>query len=732
MSSKSGNVVNNAEPRANGIAFQGSIYGTAIPIAYGRARMPGNMIWYGDFRSIAHTTSQDVGGKGGGGNTVVSTTYTYTASFCFGLCEGPIVGIDGIWSNKEYKADPANLSEVVTPSAAWNEPHIISGSHQVTVAHGAQWTSHISCVAIDGEVMTPLTLGTDFVVNGGTYYFATEFSNIQVQISYNYNAINSSSSVVTVFNGAFDQCQWTYLVTNHPEQALNYPGIAYAASMDWQLGSGTALPNLNFDVIGQLSFDAANGIYDAHPKDVIIDLLTNTRYGLGFPVANLGDWTQYHRYCTASGLFLSPVYAAQEETSAIIARLMKITNSEVYFSEGVLKVTPLGDALVTGNGVTFTPNLTPVYELTEDDFIVSGLEDPVTVTRKPSVDVYNHVKVEFLNASNQFNTEVAEAKDMVSIDLFGLRSMDSIKFHEIKSAAVARMVAQNILQRTQYVRNSYGFKLGWRHCLLEPTDLVTLTDAGTGLDKTPVRILSIEEDEIGLLTVEAEDAPFGVFSTATYLHQTVGGYVADFNKPSGAINTPVVFDAPIELTPGLREIWVAISGGENYGGCQVWLSSDGSNYKKIGEIVSPSRHGFLTETMASGSDPDITHTCKIDLSESGGTLTSGTIADADNRATLAWVDGEFIAYSTATLTGSHQYTLDSYLRRGLYGSTIKTHPSQSRFVRCDGTIFRYAYDPALVGKTIYMKFPAFNQFGGGGQSLADAAEYSFRVGESAA
>ena len=68
-----------------------------------------------------------------------------------------------------------------------------------------------------------------------------------------------------------------------------------------------------------------------------------------------------------------------------------------------------------------------------------------------------------------------------------------------------------------------------------------------------------------------------------------------------------------------------------------------------------------------------------------------------------------------------------WLRRGLYGTPIKAHPSQSPFVRCDGAIFRYAYDPALIGKTIFMKFPAFNQFGGGGQSLADAAEYVFRI-----
>ena len=192
MSGKDGKVINNSEPRANGVTFQGSIYGSAIPIVYGRARVPGNLLWYGDFKAIAHTTSQDVGGKGGGGNTIVSTTYTYTASFIFGLCEGPITGIDGIWSNKDFKPDPANLSQVVTPSAAWNESHLVSGSHQVTVAHGTQWTSHISCVAIDGDVSATLTNGSDFTVVAGTYYFATQYANVQVLISYNFNAINSS------------------------------------------------------------------------------------------------------------------------------------------------------------------------------------------------------------------------------------------------------------------------------------------------------------------------------------------------------------------------------------------------------------------------------------------------------------------------------------------------------------------------------------------------------------
>ncbi|MBF0585182.1 MAG: hypothetical protein HQL80_13255, partial [Magnetococcales bacterium] len=360
-------------------------------------------------------------------------------------------------------------------------------------------------------------------------------------------------------------------------------------------------------------------------------------------------------------------------------------------------------------------------------FIVTGDEDPITIFRRPVVDAYNHVQVEFLNSSNQFNTEVAEAKDLVAIDTFGLRTLDPIKAHEITSPAAAKAIAQNILQRSQYVRNTYTFKLGWRHCLLEPTDYVTLTDMGAGLLQTPVRILSIEEDEDGLLSIEAEDAPPGVSSHAIYPHQEVGGYTADYNLPSGAINTPVILEAPWSLTANGHEIWVAVSGGDGFGGCSVWLSSDGTGYKRIGEILSPARHGFLTEPMAAGVDPDTTSTCAVDLSESSGELLSGSYADADNRATLAWVDGEFISYSTATLTGPYQYTLSGYLRRGLYATPIRAHATSSQFTRCDAAIFRYSYDPELVGKTVFLKFPAFNPFGAGGQSLADAAEYPFKI-----
>ena len=63
------------------------------------------------------------------------------------------------------------------------------------------------------------------------------------------------------------------------------------------------------------------------------------------------------------------------------------------------------------------------------------------------------------------------------------------------------------MQRRAYIRNSYKFKLGWRYALLEPMDIVLLTDAALGLAGKAVRITAIEEDDNGELTITADEIP---------------------------------------------------------------------------------------------------------------------------------------------------------------------------------------------------------------------------------
>ena len=64
-----------------------------------------------------------------------------------------------------------------------------------------------------------------------------------------------------------------------------------------------------------------------------------------------------------------------------------------------------------------------------------------------------------------------------------------------------------MLQRQLYVRNTYKFKLGIRYALLEPMDIVLISDPTLGLDSAAVRIIQIEEDGNGELTITAEEIP---------------------------------------------------------------------------------------------------------------------------------------------------------------------------------------------------------------------------------
>lgn len=82
--------------KALGIDFQGAQYGPPVPVVYGKNKVAGNCIWYGDFQAIAQQQKQS-GGKGGGGSST-TTSYTYKASYQLALCEGPIASVSTVYN----------------------------------------------------------------------------------------------------------------------------------------------------------------------------------------------------------------------------------------------------------------------------------------------------------------------------------------------------------------------------------------------------------------------------------------------------------------------------------------------------------------------------------------------------------------------------------------------------------------------------------------------------------
>ena len=630
--------ISTSEQRILSLQVQQSSQGLTLPVVYGRARVAGNLVWYGDFTTYEHKTTTRQGGKGGGGVKQVDVKYTYEAAVMMALCEGEIKGVTRIWRDKEKFSSPASLR-------------------------------------------------------------------------------------LTLYKGGEEQPVWPHLQqAKHAAQAISYSGTAYLCSPNYELTKSAQIYSHNFEVDGKLGYSTS--IVDANPRDIIRDLLTNQKYGCGFPVENLGDTDVYGTYCRAAGIFLSPVYSEQQEAQRNIAELLEQTNSAAVFSQGRLKIVPYGDSGLSGNGATYIPNLTPLYDLSDDDFIVSGAEDPVRVERKTNADAYNQVQIEYLDRANDYNIAVAEAKDQANIEQYGIRPKDAVKMHGICDAKVARQVAQLLLQRALYVRNEYEFKLGWKYCLLEPMDLVTLTDGGLGLDKTPVRITEIEEDEDGVLNVKAEDFPFGTASATEYPTQPSLGYSADYNVSPGNAHAPVMFEAPLQLTGGEPEIWLATAGGDMWGGAEVWVSTNGDSYTRVGAVSGKARYGSLTAALPAGAVFDRANTLGVEIG--AGQLTGGTEQDSRDLLTLCYADGEFLAYETAELKGVGRYVLGN-LTRGAYGSNIDRHEAGRPFVRVDESLFKYPVPRDWIGRTVWVKLVSHNVFGSGAQDLAEVPAYSYRI-----
>lgn len=647
---------------------QTSSYGQVIPIVYGQNRISDRLIWAGDFTAIPHTSTAKIGGKGlgtGGGNAS-NTTYTYQTAVAMALCMGPIQNIANIWDTKGALTVISAIVTFTVPGPGGGTTVTPPGTGVFKLHTGVGRTDAFSfsqndfgsdgSVGFAGNQQTPMKQvvsspgAGQFTQSGAVFTFSAADAGKVMTINYVYSVPDSNSNgdpasklSLTLFTGTRPQTPWSYLTSAHPGQDLGYNGLAYVAVQAMDLGSSGTLPNLTFEVLGLLPFGA--GITDAEPSAIIADLLANQFYGLN-GVVTPGDLTQYRNFCTANGLFISPILDAQKAAAAWIQDILDITNAAAVWSEGVLKIIPYGDTTFVGNGATFIPNTTPIYDLTTSDLLTQVL------IKRPSVaDVMNDVSVQFNNRAISYNPDVAEDKDDAMIALYGLHKDNPVAAPSITTAAVAKFAANLIRKRAVEIRNTYTFTLGWQFCLLEPMDLVTLTIPELGYSKKPVRITAIREDDTGQLEMDAEDFPWGTATPTLYPHQLGAGYVAQANSDPGAVSTPIIFEANDRLSlTGNYEVWigvcgpnVAITGATNATPIKITATSHG--YKSGQKVTIASVGG---NTAANGTwtvtsvDPN---NFTLNNSIGNGAYTSGGVSvNADWGGCHVWISPDGTNY----------------------------------------------------------------------------------------
>jgi hypothetical protein len=732
-----------SDQKIDDLRIQSSVYGIPIPLLFGVNRIPGNVIWYGGFKATPHTSTSQAGGKGGGTKTQ-STSYSYSASVMMGLCHGNITGIPRIWRGKELFSGGILPGTITTVTEAYAIPG--SGAMAFTCAHAADFKAAVSVdytytvpATASGDNESPgylqnvtLSQGGDYSVTAGVFTFVSDaLRGVTVQVTYQYVPAGYAQGALmglglSFVPGGVGQASWAPLAALAAAQvpaqvAIGYSGFAYVAGQDYDLGTGAQVENHTFEVQGPMAYTVSATQPDPDPSLVLYEILTNARGGAGFPPDRLSGDSAWSDYCVSAGLLMSPVIIDQVTALELVARFAELTNTAPVWSSGKLKMIPFGDTAQTGNGRTFTPNVTPIFDL-NDDHIVGG-QDDLKVTRKAGADAYNHIRVKFNNSANQYNAEIAEAKDQTDIDASGIRSKDILEAPWITSYSVARQVAQLLLQRSLYVRCAYAFRLPANFVELEAMDLVTLTDPSQGLNLTAVRLTKVKEvgDDDGNIDFEAEDFPAGIAHASLYPSQPGSGFAADYNVTPGSVSAPVIFEAPGVLTANGLEIYVAASGaGAGWGGAHLWVSLDGSNYKQVGTLNGASRYGTVTADAAGTLGVAIT----------AGTLLGGSATDAAKLSTLCYVAGatkEFLAFTTASLTAALAYNLGG-LTRGAYGTSSASHSGGDKFVRVDQGVAKSGpLDLGLIGQTVYVKLTSFNVYGGAEESLAAVTAYAYTI-----
>lgn len=490
-------------------------------------------------------------------------------------------------------------------------------------------------------------------------------------------------------------------------------------------GTFTVVSNTNITV----TFNNASGVAETGASATATPVQ-------GQRTANSSAWN----WCAANNMFISPFMDSQDTAASWMSKWLEAARVYGYCSEGLFKLFAEGDTTTAANGVTWTAPQSYVVALDDTCFLrAKENEDPVKITRKSRQDAWNTVQIQWNNRAKQYCSEITSEYDQALIDLYAPRIEDPQDCDYIHSLAAATFAANTRLKHGTDILITFEFSLPDIYSYLEPGDLATLTTSSSWATtnnvnlncvKRPVRILKVVDNpNKDGLQLTAEDYPYGAHLPTIYNKQISAGTtpVNLFAYPGSS--EVVMVEASSQLT-GYDgwEIWIGANGQSNtYGTTNVFVSVNGGDYEMIGTVNSQGRLGVLDSTFATGSDPDTVNSLVVDLADNCPALDPATSTDADNHVTLLFVDGEIVSYSASTVTGQNQYTLGTYLRRGLYGTPITSHSAGGLVLRLDNTVLKYQYPPQWIGQTLLFKFQAVNAFGNNPQDLSSLTPVSFTI-----
>jgi hypothetical protein len=406
-----------------------------------------------------------------------------------------------------------------------------------------------------------------------------------------------------------------------------------------------------------------------------------------------------------------PVKGFKTEQKAIrdvIRELMDIYPFDGYEGDGKLNIVYRGG--------------TTVDTIEEDDLVLSGDGDNAYRISEPITqedEIPMKTDVHYADIDRDFQDNVQHSKRIVE----PAKTMDSITVKSVSTNVVmnaneAAQAAERINWEPWATKRAGNFQLMPKKLRLDPSDKIQVNYKSQSL------IQRIKEADFGSglglqLATSSHDSDIYVSAALGVSNGGTFPVPLPSSADPGLVNEPVIFEPPAALVPpgAAGVLWIAVSGASvDYGGCEAFVSVDGTNYTSLGDML-PGITGFLLADYPVAADPDETDTLSVDLTECSGVIPTRSRSTADGFFDLTYVgvnaspavrDYELVCPTTSNArTTANLYDLVTYIRRGAQGSTIVDHPTGSRFADLTGAL-RMNLSPSWVGITLYFKFASYN------------------------
>ncbi len=359
-------------------------------------------------------------------------------------------------------------------------------------------------------------------------------------------------------------------------------------------------------------------------------------------------------------------------------------------SEQTLRFVPRGNASAT--------------IINAEELLFDGKREALQKTRRNELELPHLCEVMYLDRALGYQIGTARATHQLTLS----KNKAAINLPIVMSATQANAIAEKQLYLTWLARTAYRFSLDLRYAILQPSDVITINEAGVS---SQMRIIKMVHDA-GRAVIDAVSENVLLYEPSRQSEQAspaIPASVAVAATKYELLDIPALpSDSPTQALLRVAALGVA----EGWNGCAIYCAQTGSEYVRISDVASSSIFGKVQSVLAPFAGGNVfDETSIIDvLLIGGGELQSVSEETLLNGENAAMIGDEVIQFANAQMLGQGKYCL-SRLLRGRLGTNwaMAAHNVGERFVLLGGELGSINISPANIGQTKPYKAVSFGQ-----------------------